>query len=642
MKHGSISSCLRAALANLAAWAGCFLMAGAAMAADTGALPGDIVDASRQVVPSAYKAIAARFGEDAGIAYRYGPGPADYGTTSDAGLPTWFQRADKPFVSDQQGGQRPCQPRHCGHWQVGTWGNEVGGYSSNIGHVAFVPDDPALRVGVTDLAISSVSNAVFSQRPELSWTLYGQGLDDINAVTYKAQGKDVSRPVALARCQGRPGWCLSSIMVFRNGLVAAAGNNTARNLASVQLAPGKVPTAIAITNSSEFALVTVWDTVNIRGEIAVIALAGLGDGATTDKPDSHPAEGGWWGEWRAPYPGLPNLGNVAYMKVIGYVPLPDMKAPTEISVTTGHDRGKYLAAGTPGYTSPSDRSPLTIEKHRQDAMPTGGGAWEMFPKAAVAVVISKSEQKVSFVDLKSLFDYYLNTYFGRRADFDKTMRPGDGDAVWPFTFTKAPSQKPTIIKTVNLDQRPTAVKTYAWGVDPRVWIATQDGRLQTWSLGGYPGRSSPDRIRPIGSVAVGRNPTAIALPKEKAGSRIYPDVLNEVIVVSRGDRRIDWVRFSAQGGKVVRTLKDARLKDPIAAEDTDNHSTESYVLSIADYGGRALRNYRYGPVIMHNYRASCQPPDGCGMGNSGNDPFEYGGAFETPGRAFQITGANIP
>ena len=54
--------------------------------------------------------------------------------------------------------------------------------------------------------------------------------------------------------------------------------------------------------------------------------------------------------------------------------------------------------------------------------------------------------------------------------------------------------------------------------------------------------------------------------------------------------------------------------DPISAEDTDNHSTESYVLSVADYGGRALRNYRYGPVIMHNYGGQTY-----GMG-SGSEP----------------------
>ena len=109
-----------------------------------------------------------------------------------------------------------------------------------------------------------------------------------------------------------------------------------------------MPTAIAVSNSSEFAFITVWDTVNLRGEIAVVALAGLCDGCTPSNPGAYE----WWGEWRGVYPGLPNLGNVAYMKVLGYVPLPaDMKAPTEISVTTGMSRSAYLQAGVPGYES---------------------------------------------------------------------------------------------------------------------------------------------------------------------------------------------------------------------------------------------------------------------------------------------------
>ena len=94
-------------------------------------------------------------------------------------------------------------------------------------------------------------------------------------------------------------------------------------------------------------------------------------------------------------------------------------------------------------------------------------------------------------------------------------------------------------------------------------------------------------------------------------------------MTSRGDRKISWVRFAGDGnsGSVVRTLQDTRLVDPIAVEDTDNHSTESYVLSVADYGGKAVRNYRYGPVILHNYagqnyRRCLRGSDGLGQASS--------------------------
>jgi hypothetical protein len=431
-------------------------------------------------------------------------------------------------------------------------------------------------------------------------------------------------------------------MVWQNGLIGVAGNPTAKNQATAQLAANKVPTAIAVSNSSEFAFITVWDTVALRGEIAVVALGGLCDRCTPTSPSGS----SWWGEWNALYPGLPNIGNVAYMKVLGYVPLPaDMKAPTEISVTTGVDRSDYLAAGAPGYDTPWGLSPLSDAGKRAHFKP-GGKAYGRYAKAGVAVVVSKSEQKVAFVDLKPLFQYYQSMYFGSDADFNVTTKLGGGDSEWPRTFAGASQQTPTVIKTMSLPSRPTAVKAYLWGANKRAWVATQDGKLRIFNLGDFPtaGAGSAGSITQGASVSVGRNPTGITYAKAKNGNTLYPDISKEIIVTSRGDRQVSWVRFAGDGNSasVVRTLKDTRMADPIAAEDTDNHTTESYVVSVADYGGRALRNYRYGPVVMWNYSTGCTGPNGCGMGASGNDPFEYGGAYTLPGKAFQITGSNIP
>lgn len=590
-------------------------------------IPGNVVDSGGKFDPVAYRATAAAMSGQEGIAYRYGPSAIDYGNVK-LELPTWGQREDHEFVSDRNGGQRRCIPGNCGTWQVGNLSSTEGGYSSNIGHVAFVADAPAQRVGVSDLAISSVTNNVFSQKPELSWTNYEQGLDEINALTY---GPGARKPVALGRCYGRPLWCMNSIMVFQDGLIGSAQSNTAQNKSTAQLAPGKVPTAIAVSNSNEFAFITVWDTVNLRGEIAVVALAGLCDRCTPGEP------GKWydyWQEWNGVYPGLPNLGNIAFMKVLGYVPLPDdMKAPTEISVTTGVEWLDYLS-NVPGQETPYSLSPLSDAGKRSRFKSRGA-----YAKAGVAVVVSKSEQKVAFVDLKPLFQYYQSQYL-EDANFRETTNLGMADSQWPRTFAAASQQVPTVIKTMSLPSRPTAVKTYLWGANKRAWVATQDGKLRIFNLGDFPtaGTGSAASITEGGSIEVGLNPTGIAYAKAKAGTAIYPDYTKELIVTSRGMRQVSWVRFGSDGnsGSVVRKLNDTRLIDPIAAEDTDNHSTESYVLSVADYGGKALRNYRYGPVIMHNYRGERYETLG---GPSG---FEYGGAFNLPGQAFQITGANIP
>lgn len=619
-------------------------------------LPNDVTNGAGTLDAAAYRATASQMGREAGMEFRYGPGPAQYGTDR-ANLPTLAKRADQTLdvLSDRtsQGPfRRACILGNCGTWQVGgpVLVGQPGPYSSNQGHVAFVADNPAERAGVSDLTITSVAENVFSQKPELSWTNYGGGLDSINATDYKKAGvSGVTNPTAIGRADGRPGWGISTVVAYQSGLLAVSGMNTAKNKATAQLAPGKVPTSVALTNSSEFALVTVWDTVNLRGEVAVVALAGLCDGCTPDKP------GDWydyWGEWNGVYPGLPNLGNIAFMKVLGYIPLPDMKAPTEISATTGWN----WRLSSQGHHNLSDAS---VRQSFND-----GKNAKAYARSGVAVVVSKSEKKATFIDLKPLFAYYRSMYFGSGTPFTNLGQQPDQ---WPKAFSAAPQQMPTVIKTVALGSRPTAVKAYPFDEAKRAWIATQDGTLHTYDLGAYPtdGAASPDSIREVGTVAVGRNPTDIALPKDKAGKdgstgkSVYPDIHRELIVTSRGDRRIDWVRFDAgyNSGSKVRTLRDSRLIDPISAADTDNHTTESYVLSVADYGGRQLSNYRYGPVIFWNNQGNvlgndynwnaCNPSKGgCAVTPTHVDGVtydtEYGGSFALPGKAFHVGVGNTP
>ena len=111
-------------------------------------------------------------------------------------------------------------------------------------------------------------------------------------------------------------------------------------------------------------------------------------------------------------------------------------------MTTGHDA--YLAAGTPGYDTPWTLSPLS-DPNKRNRFKAGGSAYTMYAKTGVAVVVSKSEQKVAFVDLKPLFQYYQSMYFGSDADFGATTNQGAGDSQWPRTFAAASRQTPTAI-----------------------------------------------------------------------------------------------------------------------------------------------------------------------------------------------------
>ncbi|SEA57931.1 hypothetical protein SAMN05444680_102996, partial [Variovorax sp. YR216] len=224
---------------------------------------------------------------------------------------------------------------------------------------------------------------------------------------------------------------------------------------------------------------------------------------------------------------------------------------------------------------------------------------------------------------------------------------------WPFTFDVQASQKPTVVKTVSLGARPTAVKaTVSERFASRAWIATQDGTLHIYSLDGFaPGdgwnmTANPpaSNIAEVGTVTgIGRNPTSLATSKGEPTNTTFDASNQQVIVASRGDNKINWVRFASNGnsGSIVRTIQHSEMKDLIAVEDSDNFSNEGYVLSALDYTGKAVRNYRYGQVTFHD-GGLCPWPTGCAINAINGAAAEYGGAMALPGKPFQMNSANVP
>ncbi|MDO9441577.1 MAG: hypothetical protein Q7T73_11870, partial [Beijerinckiaceae bacterium] len=355
------------------------------------------------------------------------------------------------------------------HWQVGgPPTDDAAWYFSNMANAAFVADDPGKSSGVSVYQQVAAGNNTYSQLPEISW-IYPDGINDLNATDFRARGLAAYKPVAIARALGRPGWNVQSIVAYQSGLIAnARGSNNALNEATTQLDPGMVPTGIVVTNSGEFALVTVWDTVAIRGRVAVIALAGLCNSCTPEQPRKDT----YWGEWDAPYPGLPNLSNFAFMKLLGYVELPDMKAPTEIFATTGVNPWTGYGQTT------RDRYFLNLRNEANRQTFINGANANAYARSGIAVVLSKSERKASFIDLRPLFAYYRKMYFGARSDFEKTADLGPTATQWPFTFQAAAEQRPTIVKTIDLENPPTAVRMTLWtpwNERRRAWIATEEG-----------------------------------------------------------------------------------------------------------------------------------------------------------------------
>jgi hypothetical protein len=637
-----------------------------------GTISGDVM-INGAVSNAEYQAMARQMGTEASIAYRYGPSSAEYGTASQSGLPTYAKRVSQSLnmisIQNPNGlGNRGCGwTSWCGNWQVGGaleyyWGD----YSSNIMNFAYIADATpeasffkrSYAAAVGSIQTLNVGHNTTSIEPEPSWTSYegapsDGGTIDSNIERYTgrrggfANPVTLEKPVALAKCYGRGGWCTNSLAVYADGRIVGVGSNTSHNLFTTQLPAGKVPTALTITNSGEFALVTVWDTAAMRGQIAVLA---LGDGCQGCSPGN---EGGaWyanWGNWKRTYPGAPGLGNYNYAKLIGFVDLPDtLKAPTEISASTGlfwRDYENVQNFWNTDLDNPSVR-----------ARYASGNLSNAYARAGMAVVISKSEKRAAFVDLRPLFAYYKQQYFVQpQSDFNAMIaNRGDGPSQWPYTFDVAPAQKPGVIKVVDLSNRPTAVKV-SLTAPHRAFIATQEGKLRVFDLGtGYlnqAGGGSPSDIAEKFAVDVGRNPTHLGYLKEHATGNnssvktIFPNTpQREILVTSRGDRKVQWVRFDNDiaSGSVVRTFQESRVIDPIATEDGENHGTESYMVSIADYAGKGIHSFLYGPIIWHTNDASkaCSPAKG-GCQMLGGAPYEYGGTFKVPGKPFHAALANI-
>src|SRR4029077_6173330 len=124
----------------------------------------------------------------------------------------------------------------------------------------------------------------------------------------------------------------------------------------------------------------------------------------------------------------------------------------------------------------------------------------------------------------------------------------------------------------------------------------------------------------------GKNPVWIAT---KGGGDTF-------IVVSRGDRALQWVKFTKDQGTIVRELRDERMIDPVYAEIADTHGIETQIVTVADFRGRKIINYRCSPVVFATNggaKFGCAP--------KGTDEFECGGFMPFPGNPIAVCGTNV-
>ena len=486
-------------------------------------------------------------------------------------------------------------------------------FGATGGQVFYVPDN-AGDPGIDRIETYSWGGNCMVIKPEHAW--WGGAHPD-PAVLRKewltAAGGALGAPYAMGRSQLL--WCNDALILFNSGFVGATGTQTSDDKYAHFMFPRhKIPTAVAVTNKNEFALVTIWDAQTGKGQVAVLALEALG------LP---------FHSWI--YIGMPNAGSYSRIKLLGYVDLPGMTAPTDICAGS-NNIGGFMDGGQILSTARLD------EQATRDSFYKGKNK-EMIASAGYAVVISKHESKVAFLDLQPLFDHFRQMYLTTPENFAKTKDSGPDPKQWPYDFAADPRGKPVVVSVIK-QPTPTAVLgcLRSQGKPANVFVASQDGRIGIYRIGGLAtdAPATATEITCVGAVQAGRNPTQMKFLRASdplvPGSSPY-EMNTTFAVCSRGDREIDFIHVNETNAEVYRRIRDSRLLDPVAMD----FSECTLLVSVADFKGRKVVNYRIGPITDHHFT----PAKKVGAGPDGKNDFECGGFMEFPGPVYNLNMSNV-
>jgi hypothetical protein len=514
-------------------------------------------------------------------------------------------------------------------YQIGKWITEAGGFSSSVSQLFYVPEGKGDH-GVDRVYVGGNANGCYWQKPYL-WPPGGSHPEPaVTQAGYNAMaGGFLGGPVAQARAYGV--WTNDSLMVFQSGVLAIAGSNTSQDRYQqfqFQFPPHKVPTAICLTSQNEFALVTIWDIKELKGQVAVLALESgyaAGDGLMALY------------SWHESYPGLCNVGGFRFAKLLGYLDLPGIYAPTAISAwSNARWWGEHISTKE-GLATQAARDKWRAGLEGKGPLEYQGGC-----TTGYAVVASRSENRIAFIDLRPLFMLMAKMYFTSEENFTKTKDQGQGAKQWPYTFEAAPECRPKVSPAM-VSKQPTAVACSPFGSSGswfghqngrgcRAYVAGMAGTLSVYATDSLADDQTASQNVPIallGSVPVGRNPCSIAYDRTQFSAH-----KNALWIVSRGDRKLQHLIFGAEAPEIDLTISDSRLLDPVEADVTDNHSSGGKILMVCDYAGRCLTGYRYEKVTLTTKEEVF-------MGPAGKDPFECTGSLMVNGYPFSVCASNV-
>lgn len=573
---------------------------------------------------AAYEAAARAF-DRAGISDKLGPTFEELNPGAPDTRPTLFKQPSTRRVSGSFSNK--TDP-----YELGTNPRTDGDYWSDTGQVAYVARE-LTNPGIDRIQTFAYYDRVYALSPRLDWASGRPSPDpQTRESTYiNLLGKNPTQPIAMVRGYGMQ--ANESLVIYKDGLLAVAGGQTSRKgtdrpYPALLFPTHKVPTAIAVTTENEFALITIWDTELQRGQLAVVALEGKFIPLHT---------------WR--YMGLPNQGSWSDFKLLGYVDLP-MTMPSAVSAASnGYWNGPSQTAGkTLGQID------LAIDANRKLVYE---GDWRAtVATKGYAIVASQRENMAVVLNLSPLFDYMRQSYLSSSASFKSTVaNRGSADTKFPQTFSVRPTSMPVIVYQMSVE-KPTAVlagmRIDRWSKDRiKGYVASQDGTIHILDTSSLMARFSYDKnfpLQKIGSVRVGRNPTAMALARHSGGPE-YPliprnasnvqykaDTLNNLFwVTCRGDRELVQVVTWAGEGAINHRIRDSRMDDPVGV----SVATRGNIVSVADFNGQKLHSFRIGAIrdTRNNKLYPCGP--------TGTEAFEYAGFMDIPGWPFLVTSTNL-
>jgi hypothetical protein len=505
-------------------------------------------------------------------------------------------------------------------------------YWSDSGQVAYIPDDPTNDPGLDRIQTFAYYNQVFATSPRLDWASGKPHPDaqtrDSNYI--KINGVAPSQPIGMVRGYGMQQ--NEELVIYRDGLLGVAGTQTSRAgserpYPGFKFPPNKLPRAIAVTTSNEFALVTVWDTDRHQGQLAVIAL-----------------EGKYLKFHTWPYMAMPNQGSFSDFKLLGYVDLP-MASPDLVAAASN---GLWTGPSSTGDRVLS-QIVLSAESDRKLAY---DGSWQtVVAKGGYAIVASSSEDTVAILDLTPLFSYVRDSYLKSDDDFQRTTTSrGPAATDFPQTFAVLPTVAPRVVWSSTIT-KPSAVlaglKIDHWSADVyKAYVASQDGTVHIIDTSSLMGRSPKDTKGPlqeIGNVFVGRNPVSMAfarygegglplIPLDAKGVQRSPDPLNNMFYVAcRGERDVAAVVTWQGNGQVYRRIRDSRMGDPVAV----SVAVRGNIVSVADFAGKKILSFRIG-TLNDTRNGFVYPPLG-----DGTDQYEFCGELPFAGSPFLLNSTNV-